>query len=158
VKRPREVTMLSDIGSPFHGCATSTLLYFSNDAYCDIQLQDCLAEQGFRVRMVQTALEAAHLLLSAIHAEAVVIREDHIETGSQIACSFKGLCPGIPVILLSPRLPADPKLPDGVDALLSVNLHSAHAALGIAKVIGLLIELHEKQKLLAKELSEIYIN
>lgn len=145
--------MLLHIKRPF---CRSSLLYFSKDAYYNTQLTDHLAEQGFRVRAVQSAQEASSLLLHSMDTEAVVIREEHIDTGSVMACSFKSLCPRVPIIVLSALLPVGHELPAGIDALVCGNFQSPTSAADIAQVIGLLIEQNEKQGSLAKQSPDAY--
>jgi hypothetical protein len=130
--RPKEVTMFLGSTSP---CATSTLLYLSGSNESDRDLRHYLAEQGFHLQVVHTAQQIANQLLCAPEADAVLIRTDHIDTGSMIACSFKFICPQMPIILLSAQHPQGDQLPPGVDALFYGNLGNDDAVPHIASAI-----------------------
>ena len=120
-------------------CATSTLLYLSDTEKADGRLLHFLRQEGFRLQVVQTAQEVANRLLSANDADAVLIRHDHIETGSMMACSFKFICPQTPIILLSTRHPSTEELPVGVDALFFGNLQNDDAVPHIACAVRQLV-------------------
>ena len=68
------------------------------------------------------------MLLSAFSADALVIRQDHIDTGSMIGLAFKLLSPLVPVILLSAQPPLSSVVPLGVDALFCEEVQACDAA------------------------------
>ena len=113
----------------------STLLYLSGKDESNRNLQQCLCQQGFHLQAVETAQEIANLLFSKPVADAILIRNDHLDTGSMIACSFRFIRPQITIILLSSELPTGDQLPVGIDILFCANLHSEDAVPQIASAI-----------------------